>query len=69
MQFSKELAGNIRAARARADLTQGEVAAKVGINVGTLQKYESGEMTPGADKLPVLAEVLSVTPNDLLGWD
>ncbi|WP_333785710.1 helix-turn-helix domain-containing protein [Parolsenella catena] len=68
MQFNDEFAGNLRAARARADLSQGEVAEKVGINIGTLQKYESGDMTPGADKLPAIAEALGVTPNVLLGW-
>lgn len=68
MQFNDEFAGNLRAARARADLSQGEVAEKVGVIIGTLQKYESGDMTPGADKLPAIAEVLGVTPNTLLGW-
>lgn len=43
MDFSKELAGNIRAARARADLSQAEVASKVGVNVSTFAKYESGD--------------------------
>lgn len=68
MTLNCELAANIRAARARADLSQSEVAEKVGVNVGTLQKYERGDMTPGADKIPVLAEALGVTPNYLLGW-
>lgn len=43
MDFSKELAGNIRAARARADLSQAEVASKVGVNVSTFAKHESGD--------------------------
>lgn len=43
MDFDKELAGNIRAARARADLSQAEVASKVGVKVSTFAKYESGE--------------------------
>lgn len=68
MRFNDEFAGNLRAARARADMSQGEVAEKVGINIGTLQKYESGDMTPGADKLTAIAEALGVTPNVLLGW-
>lgn len=68
MQFNDEFAGNLRAARARADLSQSEVAEMVGINIGTLQKYESGYMTPGADKLPAIAKALDVTPNVLLGW-
>lgn len=43
MDFDKELAGNIRAARARADLSQAEVASKVGVIVSTFAKYESGD--------------------------
>lgn len=43
MDFDKELAGNIRAARARADLSQAEVASKVGVKVNTFAKYESGD--------------------------
>ena len=43
MDFSKELAGNIRAVRARADLSQAEVASKLGVNVSIFAKYESGD--------------------------
>lgn len=43
MDFDKELAGNIRAARARADLSQAEVASKVGVKVSTFAKYKSGD--------------------------
>lgn len=43
MDFDKELAGNIRAAHARADLSQAEVASKVGVKVSTFAKYESGD--------------------------
>jgi len=68
MRFNDEFAGNLRAARAKADLSQSEVAEKVGINIGSLQKYENGDMTPGADKLPAIAEALGTTPNALLGW-
>ena len=38
-----ELAGNIRAVRARADLSQAEVTSKVGVNVSIFAKYESGD--------------------------
>ena len=69
MDFSKELAGNIRAARARADLSQAEVASKVGVNVSTFAKYESGDYIPGADKLLAISQALGCTPNDLMGWN
>lgn len=63
-----EFASNIRAARARADLSQNEVAERIGVNIGTLVRYESGSMTPGADKIVALAVALGCTPNDLCGW-
>ncbi len=69
MDFSKELAGNIRAARARADLSQAEVASKVGVNVSTFAKYERGDYIPGADKLLAISQVLGCPPNDLMGWN
>lgn len=69
MDFDKELAGNIRAARARADLSQAEVASKVGVKVSTFAKYESGDYIPGADKLLAISQVLACPPNDLMGWN
>ena len=62
------LAANLRAMRARLDKTQGDIAREVGVNVGTLVKYESGDMVPGAENLFALAGALGCTPNDLMGW-
>lgn len=69
MDFSKELAGNIRAVRARADLSQAEVTFKVGVNVSIFAKYESGDYVPGADKLLAISQVLGCPPNDLMDWN
>ena len=69
MDFSKELAGNIRAARARADLSQAEVASKVGVNVSTFAKYESGDYIPGSDKLLAISQALGCPPSVLIGWN
>ena len=64
----KELAANIRAARARADITQGELAEASGVNITTVVAYESGSIVPGADKVYALAQALGTTPNALMGW-
>lgn len=69
MDFSKELAGNIRAARARADLSQAEVDSKLGVNVSIFAKYVSGYYIPGADKLLAISQALGCPPNDLMGWN
>ena len=67
--FSKELAGNILAVRAGADLSQAEVASKLGVSVSIFAKYESGDYIPGADKLLAISQVLGYPPNDLMGWN
>ena len=61
-------AANLRAERARSDLSQEELATRSGISTAAVLSYESGTYIPGADKVCALAEVLGVTPNDLCGW-
>lgn len=69
MNYSNEaLASNLRAERARRDLSQEELAVRSGVSAASLIKYESGEMTPGIDKVVSMAEALGCTPNDLCGW-
>lgn len=69
MNYSNEvLASNLRAERARSDLSQEELAARSGVSAASLIKYESGEMTPGIDKIVSMAGALGCTPNDLCGW-
>lgn len=69
MIFDKNLfAANLRAARARKDISQGELAKEVGVNLATISQYEDGAFVPGADKVIALAEALGTTPNDLMGW-
>lgn len=67
--FSKDaFAANLRAERARLDISQEELAERSGVSAASLIKYESGEMTPGIDKVISMAEALGCTPNDLCGW-
>lgn len=69
MSFDKNtFAANLRAARARRDLSQTELASATGLNLATISQYEDGAFVPGADKVFALAEALGVTPNDLIGW-
>lgn len=62
------VAANIRAARARKDINQGDLAKAIGVNIATVSSYERGEIVPGADKVFAMARALDVTPNDILGW-
>lgn len=61
-------ASNLRAERARLNLTQEELASKAGISAAAVNGYEAGLYVPGGDKVCELAAALNCTPNDLLGW-
>lgn len=49
-------------------ITQAELAAKLGIAPASVNKWVSGG-TPSVDKLPVLCEILGITPNELFGYE
>lgn len=69
MTFDKTVfAANLRAERARRDLSQSQLAEAAGVNLATICQYEDGSFVPGGDKICALAEALGVTPNDLIGW-
>lgn len=69
MSFSTdEFAGNLRAARAKADMSQEKLATKAGISAASLVGYESGRTIPLVSTFVDIARVLNTTPNDLLGY-
>lgn len=49
----------LKAARVNANLTQHEAAAALGINVATLQNYESGKTVPDWNMVKRIEEVYS----------
>lgn len=66
MPYDKEvLAGNLRAFRAKARMTQAEVAKHVGVTTATIQNYESGEGGLGYDVAWRLADLFGVTMGEL----
>ena len=71
MAFDKSvMAAVIRSRRAALDITQGELARRVGVNVTTVCAWEDpeGGYIPGADKVWALSGALVCQPNELLGW-
>lgn len=69
MSFDNNVfAMNLRMQRARADISQSELAERVGVNITTVAKYEDGSTTPGADKVFAIADALGCTPHELMGW-
>lgn len=71
MGFNKEVfAANLRAARAKLDISQDEFARRAGISKDSVVKYESGEgYVPGADKIMSICRVAHISPNELMGWE
>lgn len=56
----------VRRARQAAGLTLEDVASRVGITVGALSHIESGRRLPSAANAALIAEALSISPDDIL---
>lgn len=61
------LKSNIRAERARLNLSQADVANAIGIHVNMISRYESGENEPSASVLVRMAAFFGCSPDYLLG--
>ena len=64
-----ESARIIREARQAAGLTQRELAAKLGVAMGTVGRYETGTGFPKTGTLFTLCSILDIRPVDLLRAD
>lgn len=60
----RDVAERIRSARAAADLGVDELAAQLGVQVGTIEEWESGRSMPSGHRLSRLAGLLGVS----LSW-
>lgn len=65
-QIKTSLATNLRKARRTADLTQQEVADKVGTDVTYYAKLERGEAIPSLKMLEKVLRVLNLQSNEAL---
>ena len=59
----------LREWRERRLLTQRELAEKVGMSTGQINRIENGIHRPRLSTVRKLAEVLEVTPDELVVWD
>ena len=66
MKNSEQIGKNIKKARANTELTQAEVARKVGINVNYYARIERGEHVPSLDVLEAIAKVLKIKSSEIL---
>lgn len=62
----KFIGGRIKAYRKDKGITQAVVADALGCEITTVSRYERGETTPDSEQLLVLANLLAVTPMELL---
>lgn len=60
------LAGRLRQLRKQYDLSQAELAERVGLHTNLIGRYERGESRPAADTLKRLADALGVSSDYLL---
>lgn len=68
-EYNKRVGINIRTFRTNNNLTLKEVASRIGIEIGTLQKYETGKIKRvSVEMLNRIANALEVDPRQLTGW-
>ena len=63
------LSSNIRFYRKRAGFTQIELAEKMGISIATLRRWEAGETSPSGTKISELAEILKISPEEIVSFE
>ncbi|MBQ7215762.1 MAG: helix-turn-helix transcriptional regulator [Synergistaceae bacterium] len=60
------LAANLRLHRKKAGFTQIELAEKLGVSIATLRRWESGETAPTGTRIIELANLLKVSPDEII---
>lgn len=63
------LCDNIRNSRKKKNMTQKELAEKIGVSHNTISDWESGNHKPDADSIMLLCKVLDVDANYMLDWE
>ena len=58
---------NIRNFRKKNDLTQESLADRLGVTYQSVSRWENGTTYPDLELIPAIAEILSVTVDELLG--
>lgn len=63
------VAANIRLQRKKAGLTQIELADRIGVSIATLRRWEAGETSPTGTRILELANLLHVSPDEIVSDD
>ena len=62
-------ADNLMELRKLNNLSQEEIAEKIGVSRQTLSKYETGESLPDIERCKMLADIFGVTMDDLISYE
>ena len=60
------VSANIRQLRKKAGLTQIELAEKLGVSIATLRRWEAGETSPTGTRIIELANLLNISPDEVV---
>lgn len=60
---------NLVSLRKMNQMSQEELAEKIGVSRQTISKYETGEVVPDIDKCRILADTFNVSMDDLVNYD
>ena len=63
------LGGKLKQERQKRNLTQADMALKLGMKRSTYSLYESGMREPNIDSLQEIASKLKITMDELIGWE
>ncbi len=66
-RWRSRIGSSIRSAREGRDMTQGALAALVGVDIATISKTERGKTVPDLATLESIADILSASLDDLVG--
>ena len=60
---------NIRKFRVFRQITQADLASKLGKTKNVISNWENGLNSPDPDTIETICNILKVTPNQLFGWE
>lgn len=64
-----DLGDKLKEERKKRNLTQADMAVKLGMKRSTYSLYESGKREPNIDSLQEIASMLEITLDELVGWE
>lgn len=64
-----DLGDKLKEERKKRNLTQADMAVKLGMKRSTYSLYESGKREPNIDSLQEIASMLGITLDELVGWE